>query len=391
MKKIIVILIILGALGFGINHAISMKQMKSQQMQQMSKMPPPVVKLETIKEQNIIEVKEYVGRVKTQDKVDIRARVKGYLDKRYFKEGQIIKKGDLLYRIEQKEYIAAVERAEADILKEKAALEELKKNLTRAEELIKNDYISKSKYDNSLAAVQKSQASIKAKIARLRQAEINLGYTEIYSPINGKIGSVNITLGNYVGPQSGALASIVKFNPVNVSFNVPAIDYTKYKLTGKKHKKNNNLKVGLKFSDGTKFDTKGILNFSDNQIDETTGTIKLRAEFKNSANLLIPGQYVNVLLYNNIPTLKVVVQQALVLEDGVGKYVYTLGKNNIVEIKRIKIEGEHETYWIVKEGLKAGDKIIGSGLLKIRPQMPVMLASQMPKMPMKKKEAANVQ
>ncbi len=382
MKKIIVILIILGALGFGINHALSMKKMKRQQMQQISKMPPPIVKLETIKKQDIIEVKEYVGRVRTQDKVDVRARVKGYLDKRYFKEGQMVKKGDLLYRIEQKEYIAAVERSKADILKEKASLEELKKNLVRAQELIKNDYISKSKYDNSLAAVQKSQASIKAKVACLKEAEINLGYTEIYSPINGKIGSVNITLGNFVGPQSKALASIVKFNPVNVSFNVPAIDYTKYKLAGKK---DNNLKVGLKFSDGTKFGNDGILNFSDNKIDETTGTIKLRAEFKNKDSLLIPGQYVNVLLYNNMPTPKVVVKQALVLEDGVGKYVYTLGKDNIVQVKRIKVEGEHDTYWIVKEGLKAGDKIVGSSLLKIRPQMSVMLASQMPKMPMKKK------
>ncbi len=378
MKKIIVILIILGALGFGINQAMSMKAAKMQRMQQMSKMPPTVVKLETIKEKGIIEVKEYVGRVKTQDKVNIRARVKGYLNKRYFKEGQMVKKGDLLYRIEQKEYIAAVERSKADILKEKATLEELKKNLIRAEELIKNDYISKSKYDNSLAAVQKSQAIIKSKIARLKEAEINLGYTKIYSPINGKIGSVNITLGNFVGPQSGTITSIVKFNPVNVSFNVPAKDFTKYKLANQKSKKNSYLKVGLKFSEGTKYERKGILNFSDNQVDETTGTIKLRAEFKNTDNLLIPGQYVNVLLYNNMPTPKVVVKQALVLEDGVGKYVYTLGEKNIVEMTRIKVEGEQDKYWIVKEGLKAGDKIIASSLLKIRPQMPVMLASQIP-------------
>ena len=195
--------------------------------------PKAIVEIKEIQEEKIIEAIDSTGRINAEFDVDIVARVDGYLQKKFFKEGSNVKKGDLLFQIEPYTYEARVNEASANLRSAKAALLDSQKNLERAEQLVANDYISKSDYDNQLALRDRDKANVDSASAALSQAQISYGYTKIYSPINGKIGKIMITEGNYVTPSSGILATVVSMNPIQVDFSLKSKNY----LALKKHQK----------------------------------------------------------------------------------------------------------------------------------------------------------
>ncbi len=339
-------------------------------------MPQAIVDTKEIKEEKIIESIESTGRINAEFDVNVVARIDGYLQKKFFKEGSMVKKGDLLFQIEPYTYSAKVNEASANLRNAQAALKDSQKNLVRAEQLVKDDYISKSDYDNKLAIRDQNKASVDSAKAALTQAQINYGYTKIYSPISGKIGKIFITEGNYVTPSSGTLATVVSLDPIQVDFSLKSSSY----LTLKKASKVNDLSdisVEITLADDTKYGKKGKIKFIDNTIDETSGTVQVRSIFENSENLLVPGDFVSVHVTLDTPKTVLMVPQESVLESEKGKYVYVIDDAKKASIKYIETNEEYKGNWIVTKGIEIGDKVATTGLQYIQPGGEVILASEL--------------
>ncbi len=312
---------------------------------------------------------ESVGRVEAKYSVDVVARINGWLQKRYFKEGAFVKKGQTLFLIQPNEYQIAVQQAEAAVRQSEAALINAEKELVRAKELVKNDFVSKSYYDNALATRDQNRATRDVNKANLAAAKLNLSYTKITSPVNGRVGKILITEGNLVNPQSGTLARIVSTSPIYVYFTIKSEDYIAYR----KFRLENNLpkdpgmNVQIRLSDGTLYKEQGKLEFMNNEVDQTAGTISVRATFQNKDNLLVPGDFVNVTATAKEPVKVILVPQIAVSDSTEGTYVWVVDKNKQVQQKFIKIDKQEGDNWIVTEGLEPGEIVVESGFQKLRP------------------------
>ena len=297
------------------------------------------------------------------------ARISGYLQKSFFKEGDYVKAGDTLFLIEPMEYQNASNVAGANIQNIRAQLEYANKQLARAEELVKQDYIAKSRYDEILANRNALQAQLNAAQSTYKDTNRNLSYTMVKAPVDGRIGIIDVTVGNYVTPSSGSLTTINSTNPIYVTFPLSSDDFSA--VSSKDRNVNTQRRVELYFKNGDKYELDGIQDFLDNKVDMTTGTVTLRATFQNPDNRLIHGDFVNVKLFANVPVNVPVVPQVAVQENQEGKYVYVLGEDNIPQLTYIVVQGQTGDKWIVKDGLKAGDRIIIEGVSKVIPGAPV--------------------
>lgn len=351
-------------------------------------MPPPVVEIAEITEIEVRDKIETTGRVEAPLSVDIRPRVEGYLEKVYFKEGSLVKKGDLLFLIGPRSFEVSVNQASADVEETKAALREAENNLVRITDLVEKEYASKAQYDDALAGRDRLKALLNAKEAKLENSKINLGYTRIYARIDGKIGRITMDEGNVVSPAIGTLARIVSLNPIYVNYNISAEEYLKLK---KEQKTDKQTEVEITLPDKSIYPKKGQVVFYDNEVDATTGTITVRAEFDNPEYMLIPGQYVSAVMYIGKPEKTVVVPQEAVLDNPQGRYVYVLQEDSTVNVRPISINKQYDSYWTVTDGLKIGEKVVAKGTQKLRPGMKVMDKAQMQDMqkPGEKKAGKN--
>ena len=331
----------------------------------------PEVATDTIKEAEIIRTYNAPGRVTAKYRVDVLARISGYLQKSYFKEGDFVKAGQTLFLIEPAEYANAASVAGADVKNLRAQLDYAEKQLARAEELVKKDYIAKSQYDNLLSQRDSLKAQLTSAQSRYNDSNRNLGYTNIKAPVDGRVGIIDVTLGNYVTPATGPLTTINSMDPMYVTFPLESADYAA--LTGSDGADNNNRKVELYFSNGQKYDLDGVQDFYDNKIDQSTGTVTLRATFKNPENQLLHGEFVNIKLYSNKPVKTPIVPLVAVQENQAGKYVYKVNEQNLPELVYIKVDGQHGENWIVKDGIQTGDRIIVDGIQKVIPGSPVTI------------------
>ena len=296
------------------------------------------------------------------------------MQKSYFKEGDYVKEGQILFQIEPAEYLNAMNTAAANVKNLRAQLDYSEKQLVRASELVKNDYIAKAKYDQILSQRDSLRAQLASAQVKYNDAVRNYNYTNVKSPVNGKIGIINVTVGNYVTPQSGALTTINSTNPIYVTFPLDSKDFQA--LADSDKSDNTNRKVELIMSNGNKYKYTGIQNFQDNKVDISTGTVTLRATFENPDNALIHGDFVTVKLYANHPTNVPVVPVVAVLENQAGKYVYKIDEKNLPQLTYIKTAEQKDDYWIVTDGVKKGDKIVIEGIQKVVPGMPVTIVSK---------------
>lgn len=336
----------------------------------MSAKVPPVVKIQTVKTQKIIRSFEASGRVVSKYQVSIIARVSGYLQKSYFKEGSYVKAGDTLFLIEPAEYSYAASVSSADIKDIKAKLAYANKQLERARELVKEDYIAKSKYDEILSERDSLAAQLSAAKTEHKDKERNLSYTKIKAPVDGRIGTIDVTVGNYVNSSTGSLTTINSTNPIYVIFPLSSDDYNVLTSIDKPNEKR---KVKLYFTNGKKYPLDGIQDFLDNKVDETTGTVMFRATFQNPNNELLHGEFVKVKIYANHSVNIPVVPVNAILSNQEGKYVYILNKHNLPQIRYIKIGEQLGNNRIVQSGLKQGDRIIVDGVIKVTPNKPVKI------------------
>jgi len=331
-------------------------------MQQFMKMPKEVVvdNPETI-DSNISAVS--TGRVEAKYSVDLTARVSGFLLKKYFNEGDFVKKGQLLFQIDPQEYQLEVKNSQATVNQYNALLLNSQQELNRANALIQEDLVSHSYVDQSLATRNQNQALLDAARQKLQLAKVNLGYTSIKSPIDGRIGKVQITEGNYVTLNSGVLANVSSVDPVYVSFSLRSSDFVKLLKASDKFK---GVQVKVQFEGGNWYDKYGVIDFVDNQIDKASGAIQMRATFENPKGWLVPGDYMKVSLIAPETVNFMTVPQACTKGDAMsGYYVWVIDKDNTVKRKDIKVSDEIDNNWIVESGLNNDDKVVVAGVQNI--------------------------
>ena len=373
MKKkifIIVVIVLLAIIGRYL-YSLFGTYMK---MKMVKKRPAPTVVVETVKDENVIQNFEAPGRVVSKYQVSIMARISGYLQKSFFKEGDYVKAGDTLFLIEPVEYQNASSVAGANIQNIKAQLAYANKQLVRADELVKQDYIAKSRYDEILANRDALQAQLNAAQSNYEDTTRNLSYTQVKAPVNGRIGIIDVTVGNYVTPSSGSLTTINSTNPIYVTFPLSSEDYAILSSIDKKGDEKR--RVELFFQNGAKYNFEGVQDFLDNKVDQSTGTVTMRATFQNPDNKLLHGEFVNIKLYANNSVKVPVVPVIAVQENQEGKYVYTIDDKGLPRLTYIKVQGQSGDNWIVRDGLKAGAKVIVDGILKVTPGVPVNIVSK---------------
>ena len=218
------------------------------------------------------------------------------------------------------------------------------------------------------------QAQLKAAQSNFNDTNRNLSYTRVKAPVDGRIGIIDVTVGNYVTPSSGSLTTINSTNPIYVTFPLSSEDYAS--ISSIDENANAKRRVELYFQNGDKYSQDGVQDFLDNKVDQSTGTVTMRATFQNKDNKLLHGEFVNVKLYANHPVKVPVVPIVAVQENQEGKYVYTIDEAGMPKLTYIKVQGQSGDNWIVKDGLKAGDRVIVDGILKVTPGTPVKIVSK---------------
>ena len=372
MKKIIIIVLCVLVAAVGLRF-LTYQFQGWQEAQKRKNAPAPSVVVKEIETKDVIRKFEAPARVVSVSRINVVARISGYLTKSYFKEGDIVKKGQVLFEIEPQEYKLAADKAKANLANSEAQLTYYEKQLKRAAELVKQDYIAKSQYDQTLAQRDSYRAQVALNKSAYQDALRNLSYTKVTAPVDGQVGMMQITVGNYVSAQSGPLTTLNSINPIYVSFPMETKNYSELVKVDKVQDAKR--KVDLYFSSGKQYKYVGIQDFHDNNVDVTTGSIMMRATFENPDGALINGDYVTVYLYSNEKENLPVVPQVAVMENPQYKYVYKLDAKGLPQIQKIETMGQDGLDWIVKSGLNAGDKVIVSGLQAVIPGNKVRVMS----------------
>ena len=305
---------------------------------------------------------ESIGRVEAQYSIDVIARVSGFLLKKYFKEGDFVKKGQLLFQIDPREYQLSVNNSRAAVNQYQALYTNAQQEWHRANALVKEDLISRSDVDSSLAARNQNKALLDSANQQLELAKVNLSYTSIRSPIDGRIGKVNITEGNYVTATSGSLVNVASVSPVYVSFSLKGDDFVKLLKASDEFK---DVEVKVQFGDGSWYDKVGTVNFVDNKIVKDSGSVQMRVTFDNEKGWLVPGAYMKVKLTAPKTVEFMTVPQACAKGDAMsGYYVWAVQDNKAVR-KDIKVSDDINNNWIVEDGLNKSDVIVVSGIQNV--------------------------
>jgi membrane fusion protein (multidrug efflux system) len=333
-----------------------------------SKAPPPSVIAVAAEIKPIESQLDFVGRVVAINRVELRARVQGFLKERSFEEGQPVVAGDVLFQIEPDQYEAVVEQRKADVAKAVADAENADAQFRRGQELIKSNNIAKSRVDELKAAAAIAEAGIAQAQAALNAAELDLGYTRIVAPVAGRVGRASYTVGNLVGPNSGPLATIVSRDPIYVDFPLTQRQLLEARrdLQDKGHDPAG-VVVKVRLPDASLYEHTGKINFVDVTTDPGTDSVTLRAQFPNPDGVLVDGQYVGVALQSGEPESAIVVPQSALQIDQQGVFVLIVDADNKAQVRRVEV-GEIQGIVIrVTAGLKAGELVITQGVQKVRP------------------------
>jgi membrane fusion protein (multidrug efflux system) len=343
--------------------------------------PPAVGVVEAIK-RPITETSEFLGRIEAVNRVNVVARVTAFLEKRSFNEGAEVRKGDELYRLERGPFEADLAAKKAQVAQLEAMLENARLTAERARILLSGPAGQQSTYDAALANQRSLEAQVLAAQAQVQASQINLDYTDIRSPIDGKIGRTAVTEGNVVSPASGVLTTIVSQDPMYVVFPVSVRQGLELRERYAPQGGLNAVVIKLRLPDGRPYDQTGKLDFVDNTIAQGTDTFTVRGAIPNTTlqdasagagpvRELTDGEFVTVLLEGVQPVAVLAIPRAAVLSDQQGDYVFVVGPDNKAEQRRIQLGQSTPTMAAVISGLSPGDKVIVEGLQRVRPGQPV--------------------
>lgn len=368
--KILIVTTIVIAVGIGAYMLLSRKATPAADM--------PIVKVEPVEAQPVNIYGDYVGRIRAQQFVEIRARVEGYLEKMLFEEGTYVDKDQTLFVIDPKLYQAYANKALAQLKKAEAQAVKAERDLNRIRPLYEQNAASRLDLDNAIAAYEGAMADVAVCRADLTQAQMTLGYTKVSSPISGYISDCSVDLGTLVGPNNNSLlATVVKTDTVRVDFSMTALDYLKGKernvtLGANDGKRHFDSYITVKLADGREYPYKGLVDFADPQVDPKTGTFSVRAEMPNPERQLLPGEYTQVKVLLDVRDSAVVVpNKALEIEKG-GAYIFVVRPDSVVEKRMVELGPQvDENLTVVERGLGNGESIISEGFHKVSHGMKV--------------------
>ena len=341
-------------------------------------MPPPEVAVVSVQPQTLPLTFEYTGQLAGSRDIEVRARVTGILQARYFTEGGLVKAGQSLFKIDPSPFNAASAGAEADIAAAEARMAQAQRNAARLKPLIEAKAISQKDYDDAASAEQIAAADLKAAKTKLTEARLNLSYTRVESPISGIAGRALKSEGSLVSGPDVLLTTVTQVDPIYALFGVSDNEHLKLQRDADAGRlvmpKDGKFDVALRLADGTLYSRHGKMNFSDIRINGNTGTSELRAELPNPGGRLRPGEFVRVVLHGAQRINAIMVPQRAVLDGPQGKFVYILDAQSKAEIRPVEVGDWAGEAWVINSGLKAGDKVIVDGVMKIGPGAPVKLA-----------------
>lgn len=361
----------------------------AQQAGQQGDKPPPAVVVAAVETKTVDKSSRFIGNIQAIQSVDLKARVEGFLEKVAFDQGSMVDRGQVLYRIEQDQYKADLAQAQGQLAAAKAEsqaaaaeLEDKQADFQRQATLVKKGDTSQTAFDRAKAArdeakaqVQKAKASEQQAQAAVDNAQINLGYTTIKSPIAGRIGATAVTEGNLVNASTGTLATVAQLDPIRAVFSVPSAELVR--LQKKLGANTTSAEARQAFvpklvlPDGTQYDKNGKISFADNKVDAATGTVAIYADFPNSSGVLLPGQFITVLVHDVDKQRLPVVPAAAVQRTRSGAQVYLVDGSDRVQARTVKLGPRVGDGYGVTSGLAAGELVIVSGLQKVKPGMTV--------------------
>ena len=327
-----------------------------------------------VEEVSNVQSRRYTGQVVAQAEVSVVPRVSGEILKLGFKDGDYVKKGQLLYTIEKTQYEAAVKQAEANIAESKARLEYAESSFDRNQMLYEVNAASKDTMESTKSAVDALKAGLAAAEAGLVTAQENLKYTDITAAIDGLVGVTKFTEGNYITPSSGTLLNIIQMQPIRVRFSISMADFLSGygSLTALKQ----NGQVSLKLADGSEYTTGGTIDFLNNEANAKTDAVQVYASFPNADMRLIPGSTVTVTLSKKSGDKMPAVPPSAVMHDAQTSFVYVVGEGNKIERRVIELGDMTKTHQMVKSGLKAGEKVVYQGTHKVMPGDEIVPAAE---------------
>lgn len=343
----------------------------------MMAMGPMPVSVAAVLSRDVTEYREYSGRLQAVEQADIHARVDGTIDAVHFTDGAMVQKGDLLFTLDQRPFLAALKKAEAELASAKAQAEFAKKDYQRVAALMKDDFVTRRDFDARRNSVSTAEAALSAAEAAVRTAKLNFDYTEIRAPISGRISRAEVTVGNVVQtmPAVVLLTTIVSSNPIYVDFAMDEPTYLAYVRAGQTTpEKAQEIPVQISLAGETGATHAGKVKSFDNQINMASGTIRVRALLDNPDGKLVPGMYALVKIAVPREGQALLIADRAVNTDQDRKFVYVVGADNMATYRPVQLGGIVDGLRIIKSGLQAGEKIIVNGLQRAHPGAPVVQA-----------------
>jgi membrane fusion protein (multidrug efflux system) len=338
---------------------------------------PPAVLVATAAMRDVSGTAEFVGRAKAVDKVDLRARVVGFLGPWLFKEGDLVKAGQTVFTLDPAPFEATLAQRKAETEAASASLDYADLQARRGRELIKTKTIPQQQLDERESALLKARAGLDQAKAAQQAAEVDLSYTQIKSPIDGRIGQAKYSPGNLVGSSSGVLATVVKKDPIQVVFNISQRQLLELRRDAPSAQLAD-VVARLRLADGSTYSEPGKLDFLGVQADPNTDSIPLRAVFPNPRDFLTDGMSVRVVLEIGKPAQALVIPQAAIAQDQAGTYVFVVDAQNKAVMRPVKVETQRDGTAVVKDGLAAGDRVIVQGQARVRPGLTVAPSAASP-------------
>ncbi|ETR76326.1 secretion protein HlyD [Afipia sp. P52-10] len=378
--RIVSIAVILAALAAGGYYTFGGKG--GQSPQQHGGMPPPDVGVIDVKSADVPLTLAYAGRVAGFRTVEIRSMVSGTIMKREYIEGARVRQGDVLFRIDERPYKAAFDRANAQLAQAKATSLQAEENFKRIEELNAKQVATPKQLEDARAARDQARAAIKSAEADIETARLNLEFTVVKAPVSGPTSLLSPPEGSIAQAQQTVLTTITQLDPAYVNFSVTDAEYREFRELSEGRNKplgDDDISVSVQFGDGTTYPQNGKVIMSSQNVDLRTGTVQIRTVFPNSDGVILPGQFVRVTLKGITLPKAIVIPQQAVSQGPQGTFVFAVNAQGAAEVRPVKLDREIGTGWVVREGLKEGDKIIVDGVMRVRPGAPVKASPYQPK------------
>lgn len=358
-------LLVAGAAGVVVKYGDNLAPVSTANAAEAAVAPKAEVDVATVVSKSISEWQSYSGRLEAVDKVDIRPLVPGTIVAVNFKDGALVKKGDLLFTIDQRPYLAEVDRATGKLAAAESREAYTATDAARAQRLIEQNAIAKRDFDEKQNASREAAANVKTARAELDAAKVNLSYTQITAPVAGRVSRAELTVGNVLsnGAAAPVLTTLVSVSPIYASFDVDEQTYLRYL----NQSASSTTAVSLGLADENGYSRQGTVASIDNHLDTQSGTVRVRARFDNANGALLPGLYARVKVDGGKPYDAVLVDDAVIGTDQAKKYVLVVGNDDRVQYREITLGNLHEGLRIVTSGLKAGDRVIVNGMQRVRP------------------------